>query len=67
MKTNKILITACMLIGITAGWLMGSFTASAFSQSNNRKLNESLNLPSISINGETLPTIILSEYSVVSK
>ena len=71
MKTNKIFLAGCMLIIFTTGWLLGSITTNAFSQSATQKHNavssnsESVNLPSISMNGETLPTIILSEFSVV--
>lgn len=67
MKTNKFFLTVCILICITAGWLLGSFTTNAFSQSKERKQNESINLPSISMNGEILPTVILSEFSVTAK
>jgi hypothetical protein len=65
---NKLLLTGGMLIGLTVGWCIGSLSTDAFSQSTKQKYNSSglLFLPSISMGGETLPTIILPEFSITS-
>jgi len=69
-KTNKLLFAEYMLICVTAGWILGSFTTKAFSRSDeqNKAANKeySMLFPSIPINGESLPTIILKEFCVVA-
>ena len=66
---NKFLLTGCFLICISAGWLIGSETTEAFSQStgkNFRGNKEEVVVPLIASHGEILPTIILREFSVVA-
>jgi len=71
-KTNKLLLAAGMIACITTGWLLGNLNPTTFSQASQEKdatpayYDKGILLPSLSMNGETLPTIILSEISVVS-
>lgn len=63
------MLTGIMAICLTAGWVLGSVTTKAFSQSA-KKLptdEKDVNLPYLAMNGEMLPTIILKEFSVVAK
>lgn len=71
-KNKMLIITCCMLICIAAGWVLGSTTANAFYQSEKKKMistekSNEIMLPSVALNGEALPTILLSEFSVCSK
>ena len=61
-KTSKLLLTTAMVLCISAGWVLGSLTTTAFSQSTEK----SINLPSLSMGGEKLPTILLDEFSVIA-
>lgn len=64
---NKFLLTGCFLICISAGWLIGSETTEAFSQSTGKNFSgNEVVVPSIASHGEILPTIILREFSVVA-
>lgn len=58
-----------MMVSISAGWLHGNLTTNAFSQwpAKNADCHNSIHLPSISVNGETLPTIMLTEFSIIAK
>jgi hypothetical protein len=67
-RTNKLLITACMLLCLATGWYFGSITTHAFSQSDT--ITNGANgiiLNSIPIKGEALPTIMLREFSVIAE
>jgi len=68
-RRSKLLLTACIMVSISAGWLLGNLTTNAFSQSvtKNADRDNSIHLPSFSVNGETLPTIMLTEFSVIAK
>ena len=69
---NKLLLTGCMLISMTAGWGLGTLTGNKPSPTIQQKCNSTNYnksgkfLPAISFKGETLPTIILSEVSILS-
>lgn len=69
-KRDKLLIAEYLLIGLTAGWLLGSISTKLFSKSDSQNKagikTESMLFPSIPFNGEALPTIILTEFSVVA-
>lgn len=60
---TRLFITGCMLACLTAGWLLGSTTTKAFSQQA-QSSSESTTLLSVPMNGETLPTLMLDEFSV---
>ncbi len=59
-KTNKLLLTAGMLACVTAGWCLGSLTTKASLQNKN-----TIMLQSVPVKGESLPTIMLKEFSVI--
>ena len=65
-KTSKLFLTGSMLACITAGWVLGSFTTEAFSQTKNKNRADQALLFSLPRNGETLPTMMLNEFVVVS-
>ena len=69
-KRNKLLFAEYMLICISIGWLLGSISTKIFSRSDEQHKTEmkteSRYFPSISINEEALPTIILNEFSVTA-
>lgn len=71
-KTNRFFLTTSMLACVTAGWLLGNLNTKILSQLNREKNNnfsyseKNIILPSIPVNGEALPTIILSEFPVIS-
>lgn len=67
-RINKLFLTGCMLICLTAGWLLASITNEVFSQSNTQKPDSkaSTTLMSIPLNGETLPTMMLHEFAVIA-
>lgn len=71
-KNSTLIITCCMLICIATGWVLGSASANALSRSDRKNTsgsekNNEIILPSIALNGEALPTIMLSEFSVCNK
>lgn len=67
-KISRLFLTGCMLISITAGWIMGSFTTQAFSQSKTQQTanDDSTTLLTFPLNGENLPTMLLDEFSVIA-
>ena len=66
-KLNRMLLTGGILSGILTGWLLGSFTTQAFSQSGKpANKADSTVLFSIPVNGEVLPTVMLDEFAVVA-
>ena len=69
-KRNKLLFAEYILIGLTIGWLLGSISTKIFSPSDKKNKVDvktgNMFFPSMPINGEPLPTIILSEFSVVA-
>ena len=68
-KENTLLVSCGMLACLIAGWLIGSLSDEVFSQSTrqNYSNDRSIMIPSVPLHGEALPTIMLSEFSVVSK
>lgn len=61
---NSVLLATAMLACITTGWCLGSITTQAFSRSEN---NNNIILHSVPMKGESLPTILLSEFSVIAE
>lgn len=65
MKT--IILTGCIFSGIITGWLLGSMNAQASTQTKNYTTgSKNIILSSISLKGESLPTILLSEFLVTA-
>lgn len=60
---SRLFLTASVLSSLTAGWLLGSFTT-AQSKSNDNTTDSTVF--SIPVGGETLPTVMLKEFSVVA-
>lgn len=69
-KRNKLLFAELIFLGLIVGWLFGTFSTKTFSTSKeNNKFDlkrETTFVPSMSINGESLPTIILNEFSIAA-
>lgn len=70
-KTRNIFLTGCMLICVSAGWVLGSITTDVFSQSRNRRETISYSgntifLPSTFIKGESIPTVFFSEIIITA-
>lgn len=67
-RISRLFLTGIMLVCLTAGWLLASITNEAFSQSKvqSAETKDSTTLMSIPLNGETLPTMMLNEFSVVA-
>jgi hypothetical protein len=70
-STTKFLLTFCMLVCITAGWFLGRFhthTSTTYIENNTDAQYRTGNvlLPSVHVNGEALPTVVLSECLITS-
>ncbi len=67
-NTNKLLLTAGMLICVTAGWCLGNLTSQVFDKQHHTvaSISNNIILHAVPINGKTLPTIMLKEFPVIA-
>ncbi|HNO70547.1 MAG TPA: hypothetical protein PKO16_02115 [Bacteroidia bacterium] len=68
----SLFLTGCIFASLATGWLLGSMTTKAFSQTPSQKnddtyFQKTILLPTTSINGEILPTILLKEIIITAQ